>query len=72
MKDMLLAVGTGVVTIWLLFSAIASGITKSEIVECLKWKDHAAQIKNFWLTPAERSQCEAVGVDVSEIKSYVE
>ncbi len=31
---------------------------KSEIAECLKWKEQAGVIIGFYLSPAERAQCD--------------
>ena len=72
MKNLLLSIGVAVIGAYILYVSISVGLTSSEIAECQRWKEHATQIEKFWLTPAERKQCEAVGVDVSEIKNQDE
>lgn len=38
---------------------IFAGIDKSEIAECLKWKQHSDQYPGFFLASWQKQQCDA-------------
>lgn len=52
-------------TVGAFLAIFASGIGSSEKSECLKWQNEAKDIKGFYLTEWQKSQCDAHGVSVA-------
>lgn len=40
------------------------GVEKAEKAECLKWQDYAHQFESFYLTQAEKQQCDRYQVEI--------
>jgi len=64
-----LYIGTALLVAWLSISLLIDGLSYAEAkratVECKNWQDQAEVIKGFYLTTAERSQCEYYNINVN-------
>lgn len=48
----------------LFFLAFAEGLNRHEQAECLGWQENAREFEGFYLTKAERMQCDHWGIEV--------
>ena len=46
------------------------GVERIEKAECLKWQDYGHQYQSFYLTQAEKEQCDRYGIEIeAEVKA---
>lgn len=44
--------------------ALQYGLKKNDEVKCLQWQEYAQDFPTFYLTKAQQSECDSVGVNV--------
>lgn len=52
-------------TFILLGFAVNVAISKNEVIECMKWKEQAQTLAEFYLTQWQVNQCEAHNITIS-------
>lgn len=58
---LLLAAAALVLVPW----ALNTSVSRSEVVDCLKWQSYAEAYPNFWLTQWQKEQCDAHNITVN-------
>lgn len=61
----------GVVTMWVVLGSIIAlwmtnvGVNRTEVVECMAWRQQAKEYRSFYLVLWQKEQCDAHGIAIA-------